>query len=210
MSTETSMRRVPRQQRSQKRVEVILRAAAELVTEMGYEAMTTSAIAERAGTSIGSLYQFFPNKDSVLYALAQRYTEEMRSMTSRVFSPDVEYVPTPVLIDRTVNALVDFEYTHPGFNLIFNSAWISQELKFASDGITDAMIEDFDRVIALKSPTLADEHRRVCAETMMGMIKGLLPLTLTDDLPYRGQVIHEFKRALQAYLTALIPLDGPA
>ncbi|MFN8531156.1 MAG: TetR/AcrR family transcriptional regulator [Anaerolineae bacterium] len=207
MPKDTPMRRTPRQQRSQKRVEIILNAAAQLVTEMGYEAMTTSAIAEQAGTSIGSLYQFFPHKDAVLHALAQRYLEEMQHLTSRLFTPDVEYVPLPVLVDRTINALVEFEVTHPGFNLIFNSAWISPELKNAADSITGAMITDFDRVIALKSPNLKTEDRSIAAEVLMSIIKGVLPLTLTGSSQYRARVVAEFKRATLAYMNSLLVVN---
>ncbi len=203
MSIEKVMRRVPRQQRSQRRVEIILNAAAELVSEMGYEAMTTSLIAERADTSIGSLYQFFPNKDAVLQALAKRYLGDMRLLTSRLFTPDVEYVPLPVLVDRTINALVEFENTHPGFTLIFNSAGISEDLKAAADSITDAMITDFERVIALKAPVIQVSDRRSSAQIAMSIIKGVLPLTMTKHSEQRDRVIIEFKRALLAYLTAL-------
>ncbi len=203
MSIEKVMRRVPRQQRSQRRVEIILNAAAELVSEMGYEAMTTSLIAERAETSIGSLYQFFPNKDAVLQALAKRYLGDMRLLTSRLFTPDVEYVPLPVLVDRTINALVEFENTHPGFTLIFNSAGISEDLKAAADSITEAMITDFERVIALKAPAIQVTDRRSSAQIAMSIIKGVLPLTMTKHSEQRDRVIIEFKRALLAYLTAL-------
>ncbi len=203
MSIEKVMRRVPRQQRSQRRVEVILNAAAELVSEMGYEAMTTSLIAERADTSIGSLYQFFPNKDAVLQALAKRYLGDMRLLTSRLFTPDVEYVPLPVLVDRTINALVEFENTHPGFTLIFNSAGISEDLKAAADSITEAMITDFERVISLKAPSIHGNDRRSAAQIAMSIIKGVLPLTMIKNSEQRDRVIIEFKRALLSYLSAL-------
>jgi AcrR family transcriptional regulator len=65
-------RKIPRQARSLVTVEVILDAAALLLVEEGYEQATTSRIAERAGVSIGSLYQYFPNRESVIAAVARR------------------------------------------------------------------------------------------------------------------------------------------
>ena len=64
------LRREPRQARARQRVNIILDAAAAEFAAVGYEAATTNAIARRAGTSIGSLYQFFPNKEAVLEALS--------------------------------------------------------------------------------------------------------------------------------------------
>ena len=65
-------RRTPVQERSALRVQRMLDAAAELLDEVGYEATTTSQIASRAGVSVGSLYQFFPDRRAVLQALAER------------------------------------------------------------------------------------------------------------------------------------------
>jgi AcrR family transcriptional regulator len=66
-------RRIPQQKRGQRRVDGFLRAAASVITEMGYERATMSAIAKRSRSSIGSLYQFFPNKRSVAEALRNQY-----------------------------------------------------------------------------------------------------------------------------------------
>ena len=66
------LRRTPVQDRSAARVQRMLDAAASLLDEVGYEATTTSLIAARAGVSVGSLYQFFPDRRAVLKALAVR------------------------------------------------------------------------------------------------------------------------------------------
>lgn len=67
----------PTQERGEKRVADLLGAAEELFASSGYEATTMNAIARLAGASIGSLYQFFPNKESVGCALLNRYVDEM-------------------------------------------------------------------------------------------------------------------------------------
>ena len=91
-----SLRRTPQQARSQQRVEEILQAASDLLIEEGYEGLTTSAIAKRAGISVGSLYQFFANKEAVLQALAERYLEKMALLNETVFTADAVYVPISV------------------------------------------------------------------------------------------------------------------
>ncbi|MER8808940.1 TetR/AcrR family transcriptional regulator [Mesorhizobium australicum] len=66
-------RKQPRQQRSSKVVDRILDAALTLTREQGTKAPTTLAIAQRAGLSVGSVYQYFPNKEAILLDLARRW-----------------------------------------------------------------------------------------------------------------------------------------
>src|ERR1700744_1395690 len=75
--------RQPRQERSLQKVELILEAAVRLLEKGGYDALTTNAIAATAGGRIGTLYQYFPNKDAILDALADR---EVAGMSARVIA----------------------------------------------------------------------------------------------------------------------------
>jgi AcrR family transcriptional regulator len=70
-------RKTPGQSRSIETVGVILEAAARVLEEQGFDGYTTNAVAERAGVSIGSLYQYFPNKDAMTVALIDRETAEL-------------------------------------------------------------------------------------------------------------------------------------
>ncbi|NHD18888.1 MULTISPECIES: TetR/AcrR family transcriptional regulator [Actinopolyspora] len=76
MPTEVApLRRKPVQQRSAQRVERMLEACAQLIDEVGYDGLTTTLIAERAGVAVGSLYQFFPDKRAVVQELTLRNLE---------------------------------------------------------------------------------------------------------------------------------------
>ncbi len=68
-------RKSPAQERSRFTVEQIIQAATQVFAEWGYAGATTNHIAERAGVSIGSLYQYFPNKEAILVTLAKRHVE---------------------------------------------------------------------------------------------------------------------------------------
>jgi AcrR family transcriptional regulator len=72
-----SPRKTPRQQRSAATVAAILDTAAHILEETGLEGYTTNALAARAGVSIGSVYQYFPNRDAVTRALIERRAEEL-------------------------------------------------------------------------------------------------------------------------------------
>jgi AcrR family transcriptional regulator len=67
-------RKTPRQKRSADTVAVIVEAAARILERDGFEGFNTNAIAEKAGVSIGSLYQYFPSKNALLSALIERET----------------------------------------------------------------------------------------------------------------------------------------
>ncbi len=68
--------RVPIQRRSRERVEQLLAAAVSLIAERGSDAMRMSDVAELAGVSIGSLYQYFPDKAAIIRTLAERYNAQ--------------------------------------------------------------------------------------------------------------------------------------
>ena len=74
----TSPRRMPTQQRSRERLDRILTVAAALIAETGSDQMKMSEVAARAGISIGSLYQYFPDKSAIIRSLAERYNAESR------------------------------------------------------------------------------------------------------------------------------------
>ena len=86
MTTIARPRKQPRQARSQAMVEAILDAAARVLTEQGYARLTTNLVAERAGVSIGSLYQYFPNKESLVSALHARHVGQMHEVIASVLA----------------------------------------------------------------------------------------------------------------------------
>lgn len=71
------LRKTPSQRRSRTTVEAILDATGLILAQGGLAAVNTNAVAERAGVSIGSLYQYFPSKEAILAALIRRIKEEM-------------------------------------------------------------------------------------------------------------------------------------
>jgi len=75
----TTPRKRPRQDRSKATVETILAATARVLVKKGFDGLTTNAVAEQAGVSIGSLYQYFPSKEALVAALIEQHIEEMNA-----------------------------------------------------------------------------------------------------------------------------------
>ncbi|WFU46512.1 TetR/AcrR family transcriptional regulator [Sinorhizobium terangae] len=80
------LRRTPSQKRSRERVEHILSCATRLIEKKGSDAMRMSEVAEMAGISIGSLYQYFPDKAAIVSTLAERYNAASRDCIANEFA----------------------------------------------------------------------------------------------------------------------------
>lgn len=119
MATMTArpLRRVPVQGRSVARVQRMLDACAELVDEVGYEALTTTLLAERAGVAIGSVYQFFPDKRAVVQALTVRNLEAyLDRLTVRMAEAELAHWWDAV--DAAIDEYIAMHRTVPGFRTL--------------------------------------------------------------------------------------------
>ncbi|WP_030940797.1 TetR/AcrR family transcriptional regulator [Streptomyces sp. NRRL S-646] len=117
-------RKRPRQQRSKETYDAILEAAAQLFERDGRAKATTNRIAERAGVSIGSLYQYFPDKDALLYALGERHMLRLVAGLSATLSGlRTSNPPLPQTVTALVHAVADVHTTEPGLHrLLYDQA----------------------------------------------------------------------------------------
>lgn len=108
-------RRAPVQRRGRERVEAILDAAESVIGEVGLEAATTNAIAERAGASVGSVYHFFRNKDAIVDALLERYLEQVLAVMQSSRRLAEPWVPLEELFEGMVAAFLALDETQPAY-----------------------------------------------------------------------------------------------
>ena len=106
-------RKRPLQQRSRETVGAILEAAARVFEERGTTAATTDAIAERAGVSIGSLYQYFPNKESLLATLGACHLLAAQAALLPAWALLDADAPADVAIPALVHAMVESHAQRP-------------------------------------------------------------------------------------------------
>lgn len=84
LQTVLEPRKSPVQARSAASVEAILKATIQVLVKIGKERLTTTRVAARAGVSVGTLYQYFPNKSALLRAALQRHMDEIGSVLETV------------------------------------------------------------------------------------------------------------------------------
>jgi AcrR family transcriptional regulator len=108
----TTVKKVPRQERSRATVEALLEATARVLVKDGYERASTNRIAEVAGVNIASLYQYFPSKESLVAALIDRHLEEISSkVAANMIVAGV--APLPEAVRAIVRSHIALHQTRP-------------------------------------------------------------------------------------------------
>jgi AcrR family transcriptional regulator len=206
VSENQNRRRARRQERGLRRVDDILAAAAQTFAQMGYEGATVAAIAARAEVSPGSLYQFFPNKEAIARALAERYVAEVRAIHEATLAGSAVSAALPVALDRVVDPIVAFNRAHPAFAALAGGAHASPRLA--------EVFRLLDSFVAERAPHLAPDRRRQIATVSLRIALALLPLTLSPDWGRGDAMVGEMKAALGGYMASVlgvpIPTDRPA
>jgi AcrR family transcriptional regulator len=141
-------RKQPQQDRSRITVEAILEATAHILTEKGYGKTNTNHIAELAGVSIGSLYQYFPNKESLMTALRQQHSDEMVELVESKLSHLFD-TPLEETIPQLVRAIIAAHAINPRLHQVLNeeiprSRRLDQTLKI-DDRFTQILLKYLKR-----------------------------------------------------------------
>ena len=108
----TTPRKQPRQRRSQQTVDAILEAAARILVRHGYDGANTNRIAAAAGVSVGSLYQYFPNKESLVAALAARHAQRVAEVLEARMA-QFSRTPLPRAVREVIRAVFDAHAVEP-------------------------------------------------------------------------------------------------
>jgi AcrR family transcriptional regulator len=200
MPRKVAPRRAPKQERGQQRVERILDAAAQEFARVGFEAATTNAIARRARTSVGSLYQFFPNKEAILYTLTDRYQAKMHELHERVLGEEAHRLPPAVFFDRLVEGIAEFHRAEPGFRTLFYGSTTSPHLTAAAKQLHQECVSRAEIGIAARLPMLSPQEVHLYAVINVEVIKSLLPLSETSDEAFRARMLAEIKKLMVTYM----------
>lgn len=198
------MRHRPQQARGQERVDLILDTAAELIAKEGYETLTTNAIAERAGISIGSLYRYFPDKEAILRGLAIRHLEQVQALYDWVFTEDLIRLPLEVVIDRIVDPFVELQAACPEFKQILLGSDVSADIAAASEEIDDEIDDRMASFLRQAAPNLSEQRAHLVAMVCKAEVKALLSLVTCDcSEGFRTRITAEMKRMLFNYLAPI-------
>jgi len=190
-------RKAPRQGRSEQTVAIILEAAAQVLEASGLEGFNTNAVAQRAGVSIGSLYQYFPGKDALTVAL-------MRREGARFHADVVVALAAPhgrAALDGCIDAAVRQQLARPRLARLLDIEESRPEIQRALEGTPSlrALLEQ----ILTRDDLPPQARPRVVAGDLGAIIRGL-----TDAAGERGEteladLRHRIAAAVFGYLDAM-------
>jgi len=205
MENDGVSRRVPTQERSRKRVERIIEAASLVFAEEGFDAATMESIAARAETSIGSIYQFFPNKLSLFNALARHYHDKLRAFFDLLLSGPLLEQPWGDILDAGIDAFTAFHEQEPGFRAVWVGLNLTSEVVTEGEAINREFAKRIEGVLAAKLEGLPAKMRPVVATMMVEILTAMLIVSARRPAEAKA-LMTETKALLRRYLA---PYETP-
>ncbi|MGW5660519.1 TetR family transcriptional regulator [Streptomyces sp. NPDC003758] len=194
----TSLRRAPVQRRSAERLTRILDACADLLDEVGYDALSTRAVALRAGVPIGSVYRFFGNKRAMVDALAERNLERYTERVADRLTEAQGEGGWRTAMDAMLDEYLDMKRTAPGFSLVDFGNQIPVGARHAEPNHRVA-----DRLTELLSAYLGREPDEALRRTLLIAVETadtLVHLAFRVSAEGDEKIIAEMRELLRAYL----------
>lgn len=198
-------RRKPQQARAAQRRSTFLELAGRLIGDVGYDGVTMTAVAQRAGASIGTLYDYFPDKQSLAQALAAQYAEEADEHWTRLLH-GAQISEESDLANLFIEGALTFARERPAYLLLLGAPHIvprsQAERKHLRNTFADALRRFYPALTAEKA-----FHRALVIIELMKALFAVLKQVVPRD---RETVIIEFKRLVGFYLSISVeqPLQG--
>lgn len=197
-------RKQPRQERSQQTVDAILRAAAQVFSARGYAGTTTNHIAERAGVSIGSLYEYFPSKDALLVALLEAHVAEGAKILGEVWAGLNTARDFHEVVRRFARAMFDLHAQDRALHrLLFEEAPLPASTRRRVVAVEHAVTQQLEAYLRAH-PRMTRRDPALAAAVIVQCVEGLTHNivvhgnTTTDTEPY----LEELVALVTAYLAA--------
>ncbi len=194
----TPLRRQPVQQRSAKRVEQMLDASAALIDELGYDALTTTLIAKRAGVAVGSLYQFFPDKRAVVQALTQRNLERfVAAVNERLTQLGPEHWWN--VVDSILDIYLDMHREVPGFSKVHFGDVVDLQLLDETRDNNAVLVDALTEIVAVQVDQPVEDLKFAIA-IANEVADALLKLAFRRDPRGDEKIVAEAKYVVKGYL----------
>lgn len=197
-------RRVPSQRRSRERVERMLAVATELIAERGSDALRMSEVAERAGVSIGSLYQYFPDKSAIIRTLAERYNAQGVACVQAELAPVEDEAGLREALLRVVDGYYEMFLQEP----VMRDIWWATQSDRALQDVDAADVEAHTALLAEVMTRLWPERSAEALATVallaMQMVATAVRLAISVDRARGDTIVAAFKRLLPARLADLV------
>ena len=177
------------------RRESFLRAAEQLFGAVGYEGVTMTGIAEQAHASIGTLYDYFPDKPAVALALILQYVEEAEAHWAKLLG----HLPAQgkhSIADVFIEGILEFVRDRPAYLPLLGAPLVFVRTRKEREPLRRTFA---DALQGLK-PSLSAQQAFLHAQVIVEIIKGLLGVYRQTPPEDRKVVVAEFKKVMRLYL----------
>jgi AcrR family transcriptional regulator len=200
------MRKRPRQARAVATTDAILDAAAHLLGERGWQGLTTNGVAEAAGVSIGSLYQYFPNKLALIEAVRQRHFNDILAV---LHSASDSKVPRARRIAALVEGMIAIHNRYPdAFRVLLEECPLGEEARRTHDFFAREWRKRYEAVFALNARRTPDPAG-IGASLLAAAIAGAVHEAARRGTLDAPVVRQELLTMVQAYLDLRQPVALP-
>jgi AcrR family transcriptional regulator len=210
MAIAITPRKMPRQRRAKTTHDAIVEAAAQVIAKGGLAAFNTNAVAARAGVSIGSLYQYFPNKDAVMVALIHRgQKRQLATVAAAVQSLGFADLPT------TIRTLVRAAMQHHHDDDLLASAIDHEEARLPIQAALDDYLHSAGQMIRVLLTAHAEAIAPIdpgqAARTLPALVRAVTDCWANLSPPQLDVAEHEAVRAVLGYLqqATMYPASPP-
>jgi AcrR family transcriptional regulator len=191
-----AQRRSPQQLRAARRRATFLDAAGQLIGRDGFEAVTMTAIAERAGASIGALYDYFPDKQALAFALLTEYVAEADAYWAALLN-EARLETEREFAEVFIEGLLAFVREHPAYLPLIGAPIVHARTAEARKPLRRTVAGALRKV----NSRLSDERAFLSAQVTVELVKGMLAVYKQVAAKDRSTVVAEFKELVVAYLT---------
>jgi AcrR family transcriptional regulator len=183
------------------RVAKILDAAAAVFDEVGYEAATTHLIAAKAGTAIGSLYQFFPDKAAIFKAMEIRHAERVRAMWAELDIPQIVQLPLRQMIHALTMAVGKL-FEQPVSRVVFIQFFLAREIfQSIDESMTQDAINFMATILQHRNPSLRQDQYSLLAEVCVHSSNAVTLVALrSPDPEHRQRLTEQIEDLMVSYL----------
>lgn len=197
-------RKCPRQARSAVTLDAIFEATLQVLLSAGPARLNTTRVAERAGVSVGTLYQYFPNKQALLHAVLERYLARLMEALEAACN-DHRGKAAEDMIEAAVKAYLQVKAQEPEIS----RALYIVAMDLGARGLIEAAIQRAERAIAAMLATASDgrfSDPHAVARLLFAAIHGTVRMFYERDLPPRigGEVERQLTTMCRSYVAAAI------
>lgn len=201
-------RKSPRQARSAVTVDAIFEATIQVLLSLGSTRLNTTRVAERAGVSVGTLYQYFPNKQALLLAVLERYLANLMD-TLEAACDENRGKPAEEMIEAAVQAYLEVKAQQPEVS----RALYVIAVELDSRGLVEAAIERAEQAIASMLSTASDgrfSDPHAVARILFAAIHGTLRMFYERGLPplLGGDVERQLTTMCRSYVASAMRPKG--